>query len=119
MALGAAAARVPSSRKHAGTRAARAVALQASKVDTVCIVGCSGAVGKDWADGVLIGMAWMAMEESEKHLKNTFFFQIFIEDFMRTLEGFSLACRGVFSYFKWSPRPLTLIPSPVVIFSFG
>jgi len=66
MALGAAAARVPSSRKHAGTRAARAVALQASKVDTVCIVGCSGAVGKDWADGVLIGMAWMAIEESEK-----------------------------------------------------
>ena len=34
-----------SSRKHA-VRAARAVALQASKVDSVCIVGCSGAVGK-------------------------------------------------------------------------
>lgn len=68
MALGAAAARVPSSRKHAGTRAARAVALQASKVDSVCIVGCSGAVGKDWAgwDGMGDGMAWMAMEESEK-----------------------------------------------------
>lgn len=38
-----------------------------------------------------IGMAWMAMEESEKHLKNTFFFQIFIEDFMRALRVF-LAC---------------------------
>ena len=52
MALGgfSAARGTPSSRKHAGTRAARnAVALQASKVDSVCIVGCSGAVGKDWA----------------------------------------------------------------------
>jgi len=48
MALGAAAARTPSSRKNAGTRAAHnAVALQASKVDSVCIVGCSGAVGKE------------------------------------------------------------------------
>eukprot|EP00434_Breviolum_minutum_P007233 symbB.v1.2.006383.t1/scaffold358.1/size381540/6 len=49
MALGgfSAARGTPSSRKHAGTRAARAVALQASKVDTVCIVGCSGAVGKE------------------------------------------------------------------------
>lgn len=67
MALGAAAARTPSSRKNAGTRAAHnAVALQASKVDSVCIVGCSGAVGKDWRMGYRLGMAVMAMEESEK-----------------------------------------------------
>lgn len=36
---------------------------------------------------------------------------------MRALRFF-LACRGVFSYFKWSPRPLTVIPSPVVIYIY-
>ena len=121
MALGgfSAARGTPSSRKHAGTRAARAVALQASKVDTVCIVGCSGAVGKDWWDGMgskgWHGWQWRNLKKFWKHV----FLLKFLLKISWELWGFFLACWGVFSYFKWSPRPLTLIPSPVVIFSFG
>lgn len=73
------------------------------------------------------GMGWEARDGMDgngriwKNSENTFFFCkiIFTEDFMRALRFFFSLPRCVFSYFKGSPRPLTAIPSPVVIFSFG